>query len=86
MFSESQNLGPKGVCDIIYLIAETYIAKMGKGKQQLVSTEDLCDLFHSHLKLTLTKKRALTWDEDGDCSLHRSTDDVVHRKHPVGPN
>ncbi|TNN45024.1 hypothetical protein EYF80_044771 [Liparis tanakae] len=27
--------------------------------------------------------RLRTWDEDGDGRLHRSADDVVHRKHPV---
>lgn len=57
---------------------------MGK-RRRLLGAEDTCDLFHS-LSLTLTEKAALTGDENGDRGLHRSTDYVVHRKHPVGPN
>lgn len=57
---------------------------MGMRKQQLSSAEDISDLYR--LKVTLTKKQTLTRDENGDCSLHCSPDDVVHRKHPVGSN
>lgn len=57
----------------------------GTKKATVVPAEDISDLFHS-MKLTLTTKKALTWDENGDRSLHRSADDVIHRKHPVGPN
>lgn len=76
-------LALKGIYDSIHLIAGKYKAKIGK--QQLLNPEDISGLSHS-LKLTLITKKALTWGETGDCSVHCSADDVVHCKHPVGPN
>lgn len=80
-FLESQNLSPKGSVTALLYCREAYSQN---GNEKATTVECISDLYS--LKVTLTKKQALTWDENGDCSLHRLTDDVVHRKHPVGSN